>query len=830
MKTISLSSIKDVSVTPQGLSELEVQKQRATYGTNAILDENRNRWFEIFQDTLRDPMMWFLVIVSVLFFATGQTNDGLVMLVAVIPLTLMDAFLHWRTKSATTTLRQNLDTTARVFRNGKEDVINAEEIVPGDLIKVRPGGMVPADGLVEVCDDFQMDESVLTGESLPVKKNQYAEKILKRTGEFKVEDSVLVYAGTKVLFGEALIRVIRTGRSTEYGEIVRSVSEVQHSRTPLQEDVSKLLKYMVSAGLFFCLVLILVRKVQGHSWLDSFLAGMTLAVAAMPEEFPVAFTFYLGLGVFRLARRRALVRRAVSVENIGRITHICTDKTGTITQGKLELAHLVPYEEGSEARLLTAAIYASNIESGDPIDVAIMGFDKSKIQVQEGIAFLKRFPFTEDRRKETAIAEINGQISAFCKGAPENILASVALSESEKQRVFEKINELAGSGHKVLACSVKKLTSSFDGDEPASGFEFLGLLAFEDPARPEVRLAIAEAQKNQIKVIIITGDHPATSGSIAKDVGLGGGTPQVISAEEHPEKFEPDYLAAHPLFLDEVDVVARCTPKQKLNIVVSLKQKGAIVAVTGDGVNDVPALKAADVAIAMGERGSQSAKEVSSIVLADDNFKTIIGAIEEGRRLFQNMRASFEYLLLIHIPLVLCAALIPLGGYPIIFLPIHIVWLELIIHPTAILAFQSKLGDDRYIKTETSYFFDKKDVFVICITGAAITILLSFMFISGLSEGSEALARTKILSGLSFWSVLTVIILTKGEALWSKIISIGTVLCVFILVQYGGQLSERLHLAPLSAMQWTEVLWPVLLAGAVMVFMKNRSVREKLKW
>lgn len=819
MKMISLSTVQSVSVTPRGLSDQEVQKQRRLFGDNAILDADKNRWLEIFQDTLRDPMMWFLLIVSAIFFATGQKNDALVMLVAVGPLIVMDAFLHWRTKSATISLRKNLDTTATVVRNGVSVVIGAQEVVPGDLVKVSSGRIVPADGLVEITVELQIDESVLTGESLPVKKSRYSEKILQRQGEFKIAEEFLVYAGTKVLFGEAMVRVVKTGRHTEYGEIVRSVSEVPHTKTPLQEGITKLLKYLVAAALFFCLVLVIVRKVQGDSWTESLLVGLTLAVAAMPEEFPVVFTFYLGLGVYRLARRRALVRRAVSVENIGRITHICTDKTGTITQGKLELTHLVAHEGITEAELFSSAIIASNVDSGDPIDLAILDYAK-KDQTVASMQFIKRFPFTEDRRKETAVAEINGKVTVFCKGAPETILNLSSLSDSEKTRVHDKINELAGGGHKVLACASTQLSGAFDGIEPSTGFTFQGLLAFEDPARPEVKQSIAEAVRSHIKVIIITGDHPSTSGSIAADVGLGGDTPHVVSAEQYPNKFEPDFLAANPHFLDEVDVVARCTPKQKLNIVMSLKQRGSIVAVTGDGVNDVPALKAADVAIAMGERGSQSAKEVSAIVLADDNFKTIIGAIEEGRRLFQNMQASFEYLLLIHIPLVLCAALIPLAGYPIVFMPIHIVWLELIMHPTAILAFQSKLNEGH--RRTANYFFDRRDVVSVCISGAAILASLSLIFIAGLNETGELVARTKILAGLSLWSAMIVVVLTKLKALWSRVITFSTLALTFLLVQFGGVITEQLHLVPLSIGHWTQVLVPVFMCAVLLLYLKRQ--------
>ncbi|MGE3974959.1 MAG: cation-translocating P-type ATPase [Bdellovibrionales bacterium] len=806
MKRISLVTLKNIPIKEHGLSDTEVKDQRNRFGSNTILDSGKNRWHEVFQDTIRDPMVWFLGGVSFLFFVVGQKTDALTLLIAILPLAFMDAFLHWRTRSATSSLKGNLNTTVRVIRESAERRINSQDIVPGDLLKVVSGDVMPADGLIERSVDLQIDESVLTGESFPIKKRHYAIQFVDEgVDEILVESEVLAFAGTKILTGESLVRVLCTGQYTSYGEIVRSVAEMPLERTPLQVAIGRLVRGLIVAALFLCALLAFIRLYQGHSWIDSVLAAATLAVAAIPEEFPVVFTFFLGVGIFRLAKRRALVRRAVSVENIGRVTHICTDKTGTITQGRLTLSHLDPSEPEGSRELIEAALTASNPANVDPIDLAILRYAKEAVGVDQKTIISHRFPFTEDRKKETVLIRNQDGFTAFSKGAPETVLGSVALGEQEKTLVLARVAHFAETGHKVLACAKRKLGENDAGQrEPTEGFEFLGLLAFEDPARPEVFLAIASARSLGIKVIMITGDHPATARAIAKDVGLGEKAPHVISAEDEPERFELQYLETHPSFLQSTDVIARCTPIQKLRVVKALKHQGHLVAVTGDGVNDVPALKAADVGIAMGERGSQSAKEVSSIILADDNFKTIVGAIQEGRQLYQNLRSAFEYLILIHFPFVLSAALLPLLGHPILYLPIHIVWLELIIHPSAILAFQSPAQVEN--ASPRTGFFSKKDILRILLSGILVVALITWLYLSDLNGGFEVeVARTRVLAALSMWSACIVVVLTKAKGISPKVIAVITVVATFLLIQQWTSIGSYLHVVPLERHQWFEI-------------------------
>jgi Ca2+-transporting ATPase len=760
VRKISFETLRLLSDESIGLTDIQVNSQRKTYGENKVVEAVSNLWAELVIETFKDPMIWFLLVIGIIFIFVGNITEAFTLLVAIIPLVFMDAILNWRTQNSVVGLKGQLASKVCVIRNNKEDLIESQELVPGDLVMIKTGSILPGDGFFKNSQDIQIDESALTGESFPIHKKNINFNALERAkfGVTLVDVSMLGFAGTRVLTGQGEFRVLLTSSKTAYGEIIQSVSQMPKERTPLQKSISNLVKWLIGVSVIFCLLLAAARIYQGHGWLDAFLSAATLAIAAIPEEFPVVFTFFLGVGVYRLAKKNALVRRAVSVENIGRITYICTDKTGTITSGKLKLAHLEPFESITIHDLLRAGLYASNPQGDDPVDLAIEEIANQKNIIRKTLG--KRFPFTEDRKRESAILTQNNLSTSYIKGAPEIILNLSSLSEINKVLWKNKVISWAKDGHKVLAVATKEMTSqeSDHNSEPQNNFDFCGLMAFEDPARPEVAPSLNYCQKNGIRVMMITGDHPITALAIAKEVGLGGQNPNIISAEQYSEKFEENYLFENPLFLKNQDVVARCSPLQKLRIVNALKNSGELVAVTGDGVNDVPALKAADIGIAMGERGTRSAKEVSSIILADDNFNTIVNAIMEGRQLFLNLKLSFEYLLLIHIPLVLTAALIPLFDYPILYLPIHIVWLELIIHPTALFAFQKNASKFDSIPQTHNRFFTKKRIILIAIVGLAFSTCVGFIFQKDYNYSLEIdFARSKSITLLIFWSAALVL-------------------------------------------------------------------------
>lgn len=610
------------------------------------------------------------------------------------------------------------------------------------------------------------------------------------------DDSSWGFAGTRLLAGKAHLRVVFTGRETLYGEIVHTALGGRHERTPLQRALARLVGSILLVAVGFCVLLATVRLYQGHGWLDALIAAVTLAVAALPEEFPVVLTFFLGVGVYRLAKRKALVRRAVAVENIGRVTAICCDKTGTLTEGRLTLAHHFPVEGNSQEWLLEVACLASRRDSDDPLDTAIQ---QASGYTSEATV-IASFPFTEDRKRETSIVERQGRTMAMMKGAPETLLSLCTLSPTEVANWQSKVTQLAAEGHKILACAWHDLTDKPEV-EPVSDFRFAGLMAFEDPVRDGVEEAIAQCKAACIKVIMVTGDHPETARAIASDIGLGGHLPNVITGDE----FQLRLANNNETGFHDIDVVARAVPSQKHALVQHLQAMGELVAVTGDGVNDVPALQCADVGIAMGERGTRAAREVASIVLMDDNFRTIVGAIAEGRQLFANLQQSYQYLLMIHMPVVLTAALIPLMGFPILYLPIHIVWLEMIIHPTALLVFQSPARSD-VLQSPPSrgvqHFFDTRRIVVIVLTGMLVTALIYWSYVRSLGVGRDIEhARAMALAVLIFAGVSITAVLSQFRSLTASIVMGGAALSAFIFIQ-EPRLSALTQVRPLHLEDW----------------------------
>jgi len=793
----------------RGLTAQEVEQRRRLHGSNDILKDQSSGWGGIARDTARDPMVWFLVATALLFTWLGDYVEASVLALALVPIAGMDAYLHRRTQATTEGLAGRLTTQARVLRDGVARDIPSAELVPGDLIIVNESNSFPADGVLVAGANLQADESALTGEAMPVRKRPFKGAVGE--GETSLDNEYWGAAGTRLLTGEARLRVVFTGGETLYGEIVRFAREGQHERTPLQSAISTLVAGLVAIAVLVCVALAATRYYQGFGLLDAFLSAVTLAVAALPEEFPVAFTFFLGVGVYRLARRQALVRRAVVIENIGRVTCICSDKTGTITEGKVTLAHSLPVE-GMDVELRRCAAIASRPGSGDPIDVAVLEGTASPTET-----LLATFPFTEDRRRETSV--VRDGDSGFLlatKGAPETIFAMSALSPGEKTNWLAKTEELAATGHKVLACAKKSL-SYWSGGEPDRGYQFLGLLAFEDPVRSGVRDAVAKAQRAGIRVIMVTGDHLTTAAAIAREIGLGTGRPRVI------EGSQLEGLVSSRA-LKEFDVVARAIPIQKLNLVRALKASGEIVAVTGDGVNDVPALQGADIGIAMGERGTRTAREVASIVLLDDNFTTIVRAISEGRQLFRNLKLSFAYLLMMHMPLVATAALVPFAGFPLLYLPMHVVWLELIIHPTALLVFQELPHSEELEPAQRSQklrFFDWREWTLIGSIGTLVIamIVVGYARSLGISNDVEH-ARSMALVALVVASATMTAGLTRLRSQSSVIAVLATIGSALVLVQIP-LLARLLHLSPLHVDDWLIAGLGGLIVGSLATFLPS---------
>ena len=795
-----------------GLTAAAARERRATFGPNDIVEVTRNPWQAIVRDTIRDPMIWFLVGTGSLYAALGDHTEALTLFAALVPLAGMDAFLHRRTQASTEGLSSRLAVTATVVRDGRPVTVPAGDVVPGDGAIVTAGQAFPADGVVVAGEDMQADESSLTGEAYPVRKTALRE-LPPGSDEPLVESEHLCFAGTRLLTGRAQVRVAFTGRDTLYGEIVRSAAAGAHARTPLQAAVASLVARLSVAATAMCVILALVRLWQGHGWLDALMSAVTLAVAALPEEFPIALTFFLGVGVYRLARRHALVRRAVSVENIGRVTCICSDKTGTLTEGRLRVSRLLPADDTTEDFLLRMAGIASRAETGDPLDAAILAEAAARgcPAAPEGAA---TYPFTEHRRRETAIVRDGERLLAASKGSPETILSMATLDAADRAMWEQRVARLAGGGEKVIACAWRPLDEAApSGAEPGRDFRFLGLLVCEDRVRDGVPEAIRSCREAGIHTIMVTGDHASTARAIARAIGLGGDEPRVITGDALD-----GLLRDGRTEMREVDVVARAVPAQKLGLVRALQSRGEIVAVTGDGVNDVPALQAADVGIAMGERGTRSAREIASIVLLDDNFRSIVRAIAEGRQLFRNLQLGFHYLLVVHIALVLTATLIPLAGYPLLYLPIHIVWLEAIVHPTAMLVFQELPSGDGVgpaAPRGKARFFSSREWAVIALGGLLLSGVILFGYDRSLAgSGGVEHARAMALAIFSMASAALAAALSGLRTRASRVVTVMTAAASVALIQVP-RLAALVHVDPLHPDDWAAAVAGSVLAVAI---------------
>ncbi|MBL9033137.1 MAG: cation-transporting P-type ATPase [Rhodospirillaceae bacterium] len=784
----------------RGLTAAEAAARRQLHGRNDILERSEAGWRDIARDTLRDPMIWFLVLTALLFAWLGDWVEAAVLGAALLPIIGMDAYLHRRTLASIEGLAGRLAARAQVIRDGAPCSIAAAELVVGDLVLLESGDALPADGLIVAGENMQVDESALTGESFPVRKHAFA-GAMPSAGAVVVEERHWGAAGTRLLAGQGRLRVARVGAETLYGQIVRSARQGRQERTPLQHAIGSLVSWLLAAAVLLCIVLAVTRYLQGYGLLDAFLSAVTLAVAALPEEFPIVFTFFLGVGVYRLAHRQALVRRAVVVENIGRITCICSDKTGTLTEGRLHLSHVQP-AAGSTAEACTAlAASAARPDSGDPLDQALLAAAKPIAG-----ALVAAFPFTEDRRRETAVLrDGDGRLLAVLKGAPETVLAQCDLEPEQRASWLARTAELAAGGHKIIASARRSLTG-FSGAEPQSGFALAGMLAFEDPVREGVVDAVAGAMAAGIRIIMVTGDHPATARTIAAEIGIGAdatrkAAPEVIDGAQLAERLARDPGDT----LADIDVVARAVPAQKLALVQALQRGGEIVAVTGDGVNDAPALRGADIGIAMGERGTRTAREVAAIVLLDDNFRTIVRAIGEGQQLFRNLKLSFAYLLMVHLPLVLTAALIPFLGFPLLYLPMHVVWLELIIHPTVLLVFQ-ELPDrgrlDPVRRKERLRFFDRREWGLILLVAGLVTAILLLGYWRGLGP-TQAVEHARSMALVSFACAMAAVVagLSRCRTRAALLAIAATVASAVLLVEFAPA-ARLLHLTPLHVDDW----------------------------
>lgn len=667
----------------QGLSSAQATSRLQRDGPNTLTRRRRRGAWTALLLLLREPTVLLLLAASVLYWVLGDPIEAAVLAFSVVAVIGMSFYQEGKSEHALEALRELGSPRARTIRDGQQHLLPARELVIDDLILLAAGDRVPADAQLIESADVALDESLLSGESVPVRHSA------------SEEDAALVQAGTLMVRGHALARVVATGSRTAIGRIGISLAGVARERSPLQREMSKVVMRFGALALVSCLVVVVLFGVQHGDWLQALLAGITLAISNIPEEFPVVLSVFLALGAARLARKKALVRTVPAVEALGSITVLCVDKTGTLTENRMRVEQLVPApaaDDGNpEEQLLQHACLASDDQPYDPMDRALHVKQTGMPVARsiDGWARVREYPL-EATRPFTAHAwrtPANADLLLACKGAPESVAAACQLAPAELKLMEQNTADMAAAGLRVLGVARARWPDTSDQPLPEDPrdmhWQWLGLVGFADPLRDGVPAAIAEARTAGVRVIMLTGDHVETAKAVAAAAGLEGSSDVVLGAD-----IDSMDDAALEHCVASSSVFARVRPEHKLRLVRALRAQHEVVAMTGDGVNDAPALMQADVGIAMGERGTDVAREAASVVLLDDNFVSVIGAIREGRRIYDNLVHAVRYVLAVHVPITGLALLPLLLGAPMVLLPIHVVFLELIIDPACAIAFE----------------------------------------------------------------------------------------------------------------------------------------------
>ena len=686
----------------QGLSQTEAARLLERDGPNELPAAAGRGILRITFETMREPMFLLLIGAAGLYLVLGDLGEGLFLMGGALATIGLVVLQEARSEKALAALRDLSQPHARVIRDNVERSVAARELVPGDIVLVGEGERLPADGALVTGDVLSVDESALTGESAPVSKRPLEPgEIVDADAAPGSESGPSLFSGTLVVRGQAVARVSRTGVQTALGRIGVSLAAIVQEPTPLQKTAGKLVTWLGVLAIGFCAVVAILYGLMRADWIGGALAGITVAIALIPEEFPMVLAVFLALGAWRLATQQVLVRRSAVIEALGGATVLCVDKTGTLTENQMQIARLwtsaadvavstEPLDAGAAADLLKIAGLASAVRPVDPMDKAVRSLlersaDKADLTSAEPE---RAWPLRPDLMAVIQVwRQAGDERLAGAKGAPEAIFRLCKLPKSDVVRLTGIVSAFAEQGLRVLGVASSRVPGAFPERPEDAPFTFTGLVGFLDPVRKDVPAAISEARAAGISVVMITGDHPATALAIAKAAGIDTSGGVMLGAEI--AALGPEALAQR---LRGVRVFARIIPEQKLLIVQGLKADGEVVAMTGDGVNDAPALETAHIGIAMGKKGTDVAREAADLVLMDDSFASIVGGVRLGRRIFVNLRKALIYVTAIHVPIA-GLALIPIVlGLPQLLFPMHVVFLELIIDPVCAMVFEAEPG------------------------------------------------------------------------------------------------------------------------------------------
>ena len=658
----------------KGLTNNEVVISREKNGSNIQQQRKKESLIKKILNIFKEPMFLLLIIAASVYFIVGEYADGITMLIFVLAVCTIEFIQEAKTDKALEELNKLSSLNVKVIRNGKKEIINSEEIVVGDIVILEEGDRVPADGKILYTQSLGINESSLTGESEIVYKNK--EEDLKN--HFKLN---MCYSGTDVVNGLGIIEVTSVGKNTEFGLIGQSLNNIKKEKTPLEKQINKLVFICTIVSITVFILTIIINYIN-HPELtptkrivDSLLAGITIAMATIPEEIPVILTVFLAMGSWSLTKKNTLTKNMKAIETLGTVNVLCTDKTGTITENKMIVEDIYT---NSETFIKT--LYQSCPQVAyDPMEIALKKYCQEKEKTNTG-SITKEYPFKAETKM---MGQIWNNKELCVKGAYENVLPLCNLDKENYKQVKSKINEYSKEGYRVLAIAKNDNLKNIPNSLTEAKLTFEGLVALYDPPRKGVKESLEECYSAGIRVIMITGDNGETATSIAKKINLN-------NYDEVITGLELEAMSDDELFerVKTTNIFARVYPNHKMRIVNALQRNNLIVAMTGDGVNDAPALKKANIGIAMGQRGTNVAKESADIILLDDNFNTIVKAIEKGRSIYKNIQTAISYVIAIHIPLALLSLFVPIFKLPTLLLPIHVMLLELLIDPTSSIIFQ----------------------------------------------------------------------------------------------------------------------------------------------
>ena len=832
-----------------GLSEEDATRKLAEEGFNELPSQKKQSIFTILINILFEPMLLLLLVSGLIYLFLGESNDALMLLFFVVVVVGITFYQERKSERALDALKNLSSPRALVIRNAKQRRIPGREVVKEDIIILREGDRIPADGNVLFCSNLLVDESMLTGESLAVRKSEWDGKNTPTNPGG--DDMPFVYSGTLVIQGHGMAKVTGTGIHTEMGKIGKALQTITQEETLLKKETSHLVRSFATVGIILCVFVVIVYGLTRGDWLNGLLAGVSLSMALLPEEFSVVLLIFLSMGAWRMSKRQVLTRRMPAIETLGSATVLCVDKTGTLTMNRMILSSLFSRTEFYDVsknghlplpekfhELLEFSNLASQVDPFDPIEKEIKsGTDKflsDSEHVHNNWKLVREYPLSKNLLALSNVWESHDHRKHViaAKGAPEAIMDICHLGEAQKKDMISRVQSMADNGLRVLgvARSVFQEKSLPDSQHDFN-FEFIGLLGFTDPVRPSVQAAVSECYTAGMRVIMITGDFPGTARHIASQIGL-----------KNPDKIitGPELAQMNLTELQEkikiTNIFARVVPEQKLAIVNALKANGEIVAMTGDGVNDAPALKSSHIGIAMGERGTDVARESSSIVLLNDDFSSIVEAVRLGRRIFDNLKKAISYIFSVHVPIAGLALFPILFELPLILLPAHIAFLELIIDPACSVVFEAQKDEKNIMQRPPrnlkDKLFDRKSLIRSLFQGLSVLFFVLIVFLFALYLGkSENEARTitfamlvfanltLIISNLSLEGSILKTFNSQNRALW---IVVGGALLSLVMVIYVPVFRNLFHFSILHLDDLITILIGGIVSAAWIILINNK--------